>query len=171
MRFVNPEGDRLDMQEHTGPRARAVPANRPRREWAHAGAALLLVGCGAASPRETVEPPPATAAAEVWSARCGACHVPVQPGARSRDALRTALERHRDRVRLDEQQVGPVGMDQMRNAVKSGQMTGETPVWRQGLTGWNPAHAVAELSGLFGPPAGPPPFGAPSGGPPPFGGG
>jgi len=104
MPSVNPEDHYLDMKAHTRPRARAVPSNRPRREWAHAGAALLLVGCGAASPRETVEPPPRAAAAEVWSARCGACHVPVQPGARSRDALRTALARHRDRVRLDEHQ-------------------------------------------------------------------
>lgn len=62
-------------------------------------------------------------------------------------------------VMFNGQQVGPVGMDQMRNAVQSGQMTGETPVWRQGLAGWVPARAVAELSGLFGPTAGPPPFG------------
>ena len=40
--------------------------------------------------------------AAVHRARCGACHVPVMPGARSRDALEVALLRHRKRVHMIE---------------------------------------------------------------------
>jgi hypothetical protein len=40
--------------------------------------------------------------ARVWSSRCGACHVRVQPGTRDRATLETALKRHRTRVRMDE---------------------------------------------------------------------
>lgn len=41
-------------------------------------------------------------AAEVWSAKCGSCHVPVEPGTRSRGVIDTALGRHRTRARLTE---------------------------------------------------------------------
>jgi membrane protease subunit (stomatin/prohibitin family) len=87
-------------------------------------------------------------------------------------AFGAAPPSHQYFVMANGQQVGPVGFEQLRNATMSGQMNGETPVWRQGLPGWGPARAVPELVGLFGPPAGgPPPFGAPpGGGPPPFGG-
>jgi len=37
---------------------------------------------------------------ELHRARCGACHVRVEPGTRTRDALTAALARHRTRVRL-----------------------------------------------------------------------
>jgi len=49
--------------------------------------------------------PPATAdIATVHRARCGACHVRVEPGKRRRDALALSLARHRKRVHLSEAQ-------------------------------------------------------------------
>ena len=42
--------------------------------------------------------------ASVWRARCGACHVRVEPDTRARAALVAALSRHRTRVRLSEEQ-------------------------------------------------------------------
>jgi hypothetical protein len=56
-----------------------------------------------------VAPPPVAAAspppiAAVHRARCGQCHVRVEPGTRTRDALVTALARHRNRVHLAEEQ-------------------------------------------------------------------
>jgi hypothetical protein len=52
-------------------------------------------------------------------------------------------------------QLGPIGIEQLRNALSSGQLTAETPMWRQGLPGWGPARAIPELASLFG---GPPPY-------------
>lgn len=42
--------------------------------------------------------------AAVWRSRCGACHVRVEPGTRTRPHLEEALTRHRKRVRLREDQ-------------------------------------------------------------------
>jgi hypothetical protein len=73
---------------------------------------LVALGC-AAAPSAVVTPPPASAGAtpgatseigELHRARCGACHVRVEPGARSREALTVALARHRARVHLGEAQ-------------------------------------------------------------------
>jgi hypothetical protein len=52
-------------------------------------------------------------------------------------------------------QVGPIGIEQLRSALASGQLTAETPMWRQGLPGWGPARAIPELAYMFG---GPPPY-------------
>ena len=68
-------------------------------------------------------------------------------------------------VRYNGQQVGPVGIEQIRNAVQTGQMTKETILWREGLSEWCPARTVPELVVLFAPP--PPPFGG-FGTPPPY---
>src|SRR5580704_9210519 len=38
--------------------------------------------------------------ARVHQSRCGACHVPIEPGERTRPELDAALARHRRRVRL-----------------------------------------------------------------------
>jgi hypothetical protein len=61
----------------------------------------------------------------------------------------------------------------MKQAAANGQLTRDTPVWRDGLPGWQRAGDVVELGPLFTP-AAPPPFGGfgapPTGGPPPFGG-
>jgi len=76
-------------------------------------------------------------------------------------------------IHLNDQQVGPYGIDVLKQGVASGQFTRDTPVWRAGMPQWTPAGQVAELAVLFGPPPGPdgpPPFGG-SGGPPPFSGG
>jgi hypothetical protein len=42
--------------------------------------------------------------ASVWRSKCGACHVPVEPGSRKRDEIETALQRHRKRLRLTDDQ-------------------------------------------------------------------
>ncbi len=61
--------------------------------------ALLLVGCSPPATTSTHPPIEAT-----YRARCGSCHMRVEPGSRSREALETALARHRNRVRLTETQ-------------------------------------------------------------------
>ena len=71
---------------------------------------------------------------------------------------------HQYLVMYNGQQVGPVGIDQIRNAVQAGQMTKDTILWREGLSEWCPARSVPELLVLFAPP--PPPFGG-FGTPPP----
>ena len=43
---------------------------------------------------------------ELHRARCGKCHVRVEPGGRTRDALNVALSRHRNRVHLTEAEWG-----------------------------------------------------------------
>ncbi len=45
------------------------------------------------------------AIAELWRARCGQCHVRVEPGTRDRAVLGPALERHKKRARLSESDV------------------------------------------------------------------
>jgi hypothetical protein len=88
-----------------------------------AGAASLMLACGAA---QTAPTPPivvasadtasseATDAAagveaahetsratvELWRARCGQCHVRVEPGTRDRMTLTKALTRHQKRAKL-----------------------------------------------------------------------
>ncbi len=69
--------------------------------------AMGLAACGGAqstSPSDVAanEPP----IAKVWRSRCGACHVRVEPGTRTREHLEDALSRHRKRVRLREDQWG-----------------------------------------------------------------
>ncbi len=70
-----------------------------------------VVACGAPKGRSAVggesaregvgsEPP----IAKLWRARCGACHVRVEPRSRSRAVIDAALSRHRKRVRLTEEQ-------------------------------------------------------------------
>lgn len=70
---------------------------------------VLLVACGSASTSSSVASPHGTHEEEpkvagVWRSKCGACHVPVEPGSHSREQLETALSRHRKRVRLSEDQ-------------------------------------------------------------------
>jgi hypothetical protein len=68
--------------------------------------ALLFVGaagCGSASPAKAPEPlGTATDIAEVNRVQCGTCHPLVGRGERSREALESALERHRRLVHLTE---------------------------------------------------------------------
>ena len=39
-------------------------------------------------------------AAELWADKCGACHVPVEPGTRARPVIEAAMERHHKRAML-----------------------------------------------------------------------
>jgi hypothetical protein len=69
-----------------------------RARWgAIAAACVALTGCGAKASDPRAAEPPIVA---VWRARCGACHVPIQPGERTAPALRAAAKRHEKRVRL-----------------------------------------------------------------------
>jgi hypothetical protein len=63
--------------------------------------ALLLVGCAAPAPTSTHPPIEAT-----YRARCGSCHIRIEPGSHSREALEEVFKRHRNRVRLTETQWG-----------------------------------------------------------------
>ncbi len=69
------------------------------------------------------------------------------------------------------QQYGPYNMDQCKQMVQNGQLTQQTIVWKNGMSGWAPANQVAELQTLFAPPVIPemPPL-PPTGGvtPPPM---
>ena len=66
---------------------------------------LALGGCGApGGGQDAASTPPATEIARIHRARCGACHVRVEPGERTRAQLEAALPRHRTRVRLREEQ-------------------------------------------------------------------
>ncbi len=71
-------------------------------------------------------------------------------------------------IHLNGQQMGPYGLDILRQGVASGQFTRESMVWREGMAQWAPAGQVPELASLFGPPPMP---GGGTGGPPPFPGG
>lgn len=67
------------------------------------------------------------------------------------------------------QQAGPFAIEALRQGVTAGGFTPQTPVWRQGFSGWVLAGQVPELAALFvqagqPPGSGPPP----GGGPPPF---
>ncbi len=50
-------------------------------------------------------------------------------------------------------QAGPFNMQQLIQMAQSGQLTPQTYVWKQGMTNWELAGNVAELAGLFAPPA------------------
>ncbi|MHA3705171.1 SPFH domain-containing protein [Jatrophihabitans sp. YIM 134969] len=47
------------------------------------------------------------------------------------------------------QQVGPVPPSDLAARVTSGELTQQTPVWKQGMAAWTPAGEVAELAPLF----------------------
>lgn len=59
---------------------------------------IALVACAP----EASEPQPPIA--EAWQARCGNCHARVEPHSRPRAQLAAALERHRARTRLSEEE-------------------------------------------------------------------
>ena len=62
-------------------------------------------------------------------------------------------------ISVNGQQSGPFGWDQLKQMVEGGQIIKDTHVWKQGMTGWELAGNVEELSSLFGavPPPPPPP--------------
>jgi membrane protease subunit (stomatin/prohibitin family) len=67
-------------------------------------------------------------------------------------------------VLLNGEQKGPYGTDILQQGVSTGQMNGQTMVWRAGMAQWLPAGQVPELANLFAgaaPPPPPPPTNAP----------
>jgi membrane protease subunit (stomatin/prohibitin family) len=62
-------------------------------------------------------------------------------------------------VSVNGQTAGPFNWQQLQQMVQNGQLTKNTHVWKQGMTGWELAGNVQELSNLFGavPPPPPPP--------------
>ncbi|MFO0593579.1 MAG: hypothetical protein U0441_38920 [Polyangiaceae bacterium] len=43
-------------------------------------------------------------AAEIWSDKCGSCHIPVEPGSRPRDVIEAAMQRHQKRAKLSQEE-------------------------------------------------------------------
>ena len=62
-------------------------------------------------------------------------------------------------VSVNGQSTGPFNMQQLQQMAQSGQLTTNTHVWKQGMTNWELAGNVQELSAIFGavPPPPPPP--------------
>ncbi len=52
---------------------------------------------------------------------------------------------------------GPYNMAQMQQGIQSGQVTGTTLVWAEGMAAWGPAQAVPELQAMFSAPPPMPP--------------
>jgi membrane protease subunit (stomatin/prohibitin family) len=52
-------------------------------------------------------------------------------------------------VAVNGQQMGPFGMDQLQSQVTSGELTGQSLVWKNGMAAWTPASQVPELQPLF----------------------
>ena len=65
-------------------------------------------------------------------------------------------------IHLNGQQMGPYGLDVLRQGVESGQFTKDTMVWKPGMQSWATAGSQPELAELFGEglQAPPPPPGA-----------
>jgi membrane protease subunit (stomatin/prohibitin family) len=73
-------------------------------------------------------------------------------------------------ISLNGETSGPFNLQQLQQMVQSGQLTKETYVWKQGMSAWELAGNVSELSSLFNtvpPPPPPPPSSPPP--PPPIG--
>jgi hypothetical protein len=62
---------------------------------------LACVGCSSTRPSNIADGPPIAA---VHASKCGACHVPVEPGTRSREQLEGAFTRHQRRLHLTQEQ-------------------------------------------------------------------
>jgi len=62
-------------------------------------------------------------------------------------------------ISVNGQQQGPFNTDALKQMIAQGQLTKETFVWKQGMSGWSAAGEVPEVAGLFGavPPPPPPP--------------
>ncbi|NOZ34772.1 MAG: SPFH domain-containing protein [Chlorobi bacterium] len=60
-------------------------------------------------------------------------------------------------VSVNGQQQGPFNTEVLKQMIAQGQITKETYVWKQGMSGWSAAGEVPEVAGLFGATAPPPP--------------
>ena len=61
-------------------------------------------------------------------------------------------------VAVNGQTTGPFNMQQLQQMVQNGQLTRETYVWTSGMTAWDFAGNIKELSSLFGSIPPPPPM-------------
>jgi membrane protease subunit (stomatin/prohibitin family) len=50
---------------------------------------------------------------------------------------------------INGQRVGPLSSDDVAAKIKSGEITGKTMVWKQGLSGWTTADSVSELHAIL----------------------
>jgi membrane protease subunit (stomatin/prohibitin family) len=57
-------------------------------------------------------------------------------------------------LHLNNQQYGPVGIENIAQLVSTGQVTKDTLAWCEGMSAWAPAKNIPALQGLFAPPAG-----------------
>ena len=89
---------------------------------------------------------------------------PPAPGAAAANPFAAPPAAASFHIHMNGQQMGPYGMDVLKQGVATGQFTRETMVWREGMPQWVQAGTVKELAGLFGPP----PLPGGGGGPPPF---
>ena len=60
-------------------------------------------------------------------------------------------------VAVNGQQTGPFNMQQLQQLRQTGQLTQQSYVWKQGMSGWEAAGNVAELGSLFQTTTPPPP--------------
>jgi membrane protease subunit (stomatin/prohibitin family) len=60
-------------------------------------------------------------------------------------------------VAVNGQTTGPFDLNALAQMAQSGQLTPQSQVWKQGMSGWAAAGTVAELGSVFAPPAPPPP--------------
>ena len=60
-------------------------------------------------------------------------------------------------VSVNGQTAGPFNLQQLQQMIQSGQLTKNTYVWKEGMSGWELAGSVQELSSLFGAVPPPPP--------------
>ena len=64
-------------------------------------------------------------------------------------------------VAMNGQQTGPFNMQQLQQMAQTAQLTGQSLVWKQGMSQWATANTIPELASLFVPPvpgATPPPM-------------
>ena len=54
-------------------------------------------------------------------------------------------------IAVNGQQTGPFDLSSISGKARSGELTRETLVWKQGMAQWSPAGSVSELANLFGP--------------------
>jgi len=68
----------------------------PTMVWGFTG----LAGCSGTGKASALAPGTNPKVVAVYESRCGSCHVPVEPGTRTREQLSKAFVAHRKRVRL-----------------------------------------------------------------------
>ena len=66
--------------------------------------AMAAAACSAPGSAASAASPSQSPIAHIHKAKCGACHVRVEPGERTRAQLQDAFTRHRKRVHLTEEQ-------------------------------------------------------------------